>query len=75
MKKKIKSPLKAIRLKCLDCSYNSSNEVRLCPVTDCILYPFRFGKNPFRKRKEYSTEELEYLREHMKNIRNLNNTK
>lgn len=42
------SPLKAIRLKCLDCSCGSSNEVKLCPVVKCPLYPFRFGKNPNR---------------------------
>jgi hypothetical protein len=46
-----KSPLKAIRSKCLDRSCGSHKEVRLCPVTECALYPFRFGKNPFVKRK------------------------
>lgn len=35
---------KAIRLKCLDCSAGSSDEVDKCPVTDCPLYDFRFGK-------------------------------
>lgn len=44
------SPLKAIREKCLDCNY-SANEVKLCPATDCALWPFRFGKNPYSKRK------------------------
>ena len=23
------------------------NEVKLCPIKDCPLYPYRFGKNPF----------------------------
>ena len=40
------TPLKAIRLKCLDCCCGSSNEVSECPCVDCSLYPFRFGKNP-----------------------------
>jgi len=40
------TPCKAIRLKCLDCSCGSSNEVKLCPILDCPLYPYRFGKNP-----------------------------
>lgn len=44
-----KSPLKAIREKCLDCAYTPL-EVRLCPATSCALYPFRFGKNPYIKR-------------------------
>ena len=42
------TPMKAIRAKCLDCCCNSSNEVRLCAVEKCPLYPYRFGKNPNR---------------------------
>ena len=42
------TPRKAIRLKCLDCSGNNPNEVRLCPITKCPLYNFRTGK-----RKQY----------------------
>ena len=42
-------PLKAIRLKCMDCSNQQYKEVELCPCTDCPLYPFRFGHNPNRK--------------------------
>lgn len=48
MEEKRITPLKAVRLKCLDCSNGSSNEVKLCPVEKCPLYPFRFGKNPNR---------------------------
>lgn len=40
------TPIKAIRKNCLDCSGNSYEEVRLCPITDCPLYRFRLGKNP-----------------------------
>lgn len=40
------TPLKAIRLKCLDCCCGSSNEVSECPCEDCSLWAFRFGKNP-----------------------------
>ena len=43
------TPLKAIRLKCLDCSGDSADEVRKCVIPHCPLYPFRLGKNPFRK--------------------------
>jgi hypothetical protein len=35
---------KAIRLKCLDCSNYQYTEVRLCPVTDCPLWPYRYGR-------------------------------
>ena len=43
----ITSPVKAVRAKCIDCCCGSSREVRFCPVTDCPLFPFRFGHNPF----------------------------
>lgn len=44
------NPVKAIRAKCLDCCCDQVNEVKLCPVEDCPLWPFRFGKNPYRTR-------------------------
>lgn len=40
------TPIRAIRAKCLECSNFSNNEVKLCQIKDCALYPFRFGKNP-----------------------------
>ena len=40
------TPIRAIRAKCIDCCCGSSQEVELCPCTDCPLYIFRFGKNP-----------------------------
>lgn len=43
------TPMKAIRAKCLDCSAGSANEVKLCPVTACPLFHYRFGKNPKRE--------------------------
>lgn len=43
------SPVKSIRKFCIRCSGNSPKGVRLCPVTECSLYPYRFGKNPNRK--------------------------
>lgn len=43
------TPVKAIRVKCLDCSNGQMKEIRLCPITDCPLYRFRMGKNPNRK--------------------------
>jgi len=43
---KVARPLKAIRLKCFDCSCWSSKEIELCAHTKCILYPLRFGKKP-----------------------------
>jgi hypothetical protein len=40
--------LKAVRRKCLDCSGGSRAEVADCLVRQCPLFPFRFGKNPWR---------------------------
>ena len=38
--------MRAIRQKCLECSYYQPKEVRLCPITDCALYPYRHGHRP-----------------------------
>ena len=46
MAKNYKTPIKAMRAKCLDCCCGSPKEVRLCPVIECALYPYRFGKRP-----------------------------
>lgn len=43
------TPLKAIRAKRLSCSCGSPSEVRLCPIPDCALWPFRSGHNPARQ--------------------------
>ena len=51
------TPLKAIRAKCLDCCGGQAHEVKLCVVADCPLYPFRFGKNSQRIKREYTEEE------------------
>jgi len=36
-------PLKAIKLHCLDCAGESSNEVIGCQILDCTLWPYRLG--------------------------------
>jgi hypothetical protein len=41
------SPLKVLRLKCLDCCNRSAQEVRFCTAVDCPSWPFRMGKNPW----------------------------
>lgn len=40
------TPMKAIRAKCLDCCAGSQAEVRLCPMLDCPLWPYRKGHRP-----------------------------
>ena len=63
------NPLRAIKLKCLDCSTYNTNEIKECPVKECPLFPFRNGNNPFRKKRELSEEERNKLSERMKNIK------
>ena len=43
------SPIKAIREKCLECSCGQAYEVKMCPITDCPLYRFRYGKKPIKQ--------------------------
>ena len=50
-------PLKAIRLKCLDCSGWSFKEVELCSHKACVLWELRLGKKP--KGLQYKTLTLE----------------
>lgn len=64
----IKSPIKAIRQNCINCSGGDLGEVRNCMITDCPLYAFRFGKNPYVGRKmtdEQREAAIERLRKSM----------
>jgi len=65
----ITRPLKAIRQYCLDCSAGSPSEVRKCVIENCPLYPFRFGKNPFRKGRVLTPAEKQLAREKMMRLR------
>jgi len=42
------TPLRSIRLYCLDCVRNT-DEVKNCSMPECPVYYYRFGKNPLRK--------------------------
>ncbi len=61
-----KTPMSAIRLRCLDCCMDSAHEVALCPVEDCPLWTRRFGKNP--NARKLSEEEKAKSSERMKKI-------
>lgn len=62
MEEKRTTPMKAIRLKCLDCCCGSSNEVKLCTVVGCALHPFRDGHNPNIGKREWTEERREAQR-------------
>lgn len=41
-----RTPMKAIRAKCLDCANGQFVEVRECPVKKCPLWEYRTGHRP-----------------------------
>ena len=60
------TPIQAIRAKCLDCCCDQVNEVKLCTAERCPLHPFRLGKNPNIKPREYTEEQREAMRQRLK---------
>ena len=40
----------AVRRKCLDCTVGQIAEIRRCHITNCALWPYRFGRSPFHGR-------------------------
>lgn len=67
-KKQITNPVKAIRKYCLGCAGNA-HEVELCQIEECSLYSFRFGKNPFRTKRELTDEQKQVMAERLRKAR------
>lgn len=63
------TPLKQIRLYCLQCVCGSSHEVKLCHIKDCPLWNFRFGTNPYRTKRQYTDEQKEAMKERLAKAR------
>lgn len=42
-----RSPMNAIRAKCLDCAGGQPSEVRACEAVSCALWPFRASVHPY----------------------------
>ena len=59
-----KTPLKAIRWFCIECSGDQPKEVKWCSSRDCALWEFRFGKNPNRA-KTLTDEQRAAIRERL----------
>lgn len=57
------SPVRIIRRKCLDCQGRSTAGVRDCPSKECPLWPYRFGADPFRKRRKMGPYQKQQLQE------------
>jgi hypothetical protein len=71
----IKNPVKAIRAFCLQCCGGNANDVRNCPSAVCELKPFRFGKNPYRTKRQMTEEQKEAARQRLKKAREAQNDK
>lgn len=66
------NPVKRIRKYCVEvCCCGSANEVKLCPIQECPLYSFRFGKNIFRTKRELTDEQKAAMAERLKKARDV----
>ena len=54
--------VKLMRKFCLQCMGGSSVFVKECETTDCLIYPYRFGKNPARIGKRQSVDRMALVR-------------
>ena len=63
------NPVKVIREKCLRCCCDSANEVTLCHIEACPLWPWRMGKNPYRKKKVLTNEQKLAMTERLRKAR------
>lgn len=59
----IRTPMKAIRAKCRDCTCNQIVEIRECPITDCPLWEYRMGHRPKKDTPSEDFSELEDIDE------------
>ena len=59
--------VKVIREKCMDCCGNQWKEVELCTAELCPLWPWRFGKNPYRKPR--TEAQIKAAKENMERLR------
>jgi hypothetical protein len=71
--KKHKSPIKAIREKCIECmggrgtGQNYNKLIKECASSECPTHDFRFGTNPHNK-KNLSVEERDRRAMRMKEV-------
>lgn len=51
-----RTPIKAIRAKCLDCTCGQVAEVRECPIKECPLHEYRMGHRPKGEEMDEATD-------------------
>ena len=59
---KRRTSVKIMRQFCLDCMGGNKAAVKECETGDCLIYPFRFGKNPMLAGKGKSPDEMSKIR-------------
>lgn len=59
----VKSSIKCIKKYCYECSTFSKAEVKNCNIQNCVLFPFRQGKNPNIKNRKGNAEALKRYRD------------
>ncbi len=47
-----KTTYQAVKKKCLDCVGGERPRIKDCPITDCLLWPHRFGTGPATAKKK-----------------------
>ena len=62
-----KSPLKAIRAKCLDCTCGQASEVKNCQIKKCPIWEYRMGKSG--RTRTMTEEQKQAAAERMKSAR------
>ena len=60
--------VKIMRRFCLDCMGNNKAAVKECSTYDCLIHPFRLGKNPSLKGKGKSPAEMAQIRAQRKPV-------
>ena len=53
---------KIMRKFCLQCQGGSAVFVRECETVDCLIHPYRYGKNPARAGKGHSAAQMAKIR-------------
>ena len=51
-------PVKVMRQFCLECMGGNKEAVKECSTSNCLIHPFRFGKNPALARRGKSPDEM-----------------
>ena len=67
---KQKNPVKAIRDYCKHhCCCDDTESWKNCTIETCQLWPFRLGKNPYRKARKLTDEQRAIMSERLKSAR------